>query len=99
MKWIVATLRDCGVRFWRIGQQDARGTQDAGPADIVFFDRRRRVTVWIEAKREEGGRQSADQRDFQLEAEAAGDVYLLLNDQQVLIDFLTAPLPSPKEIR
>lgn len=77
-----------GFRTWRIGQRDARGTQDPGPAD-VFATHPRFGQLWVECKRAIGGRQSVAQRLFQQAVEAAGGRYVLAPSVTALVCALT----------
>lgn len=65
-----------GWSTWRIGQQDARGTQDPGVPDVYALHPRHGA-LWIEAKRPHGGVQSAAQRAFESACEAAGVRYVV----------------------
>src|SRR5574340_1467293 len=54
-------LKDSGWSVWRVGQYDARRTQDAGVSDVIAAHRRH--GVWfLEVKRESGGVVSDAQR-------------------------------------
>jgi hypothetical protein len=86
---ILELLHRLGVPFWRIGQRDARGTQDPGVPDLVAVHRTKGL-FWVEVKRSKGGRQSPDQRRFQDIVEAAGGVYLLADNVAVVAFFLGA---------
>lgn len=64
----VRALRDNGWHTWRVGQRDARGTQDAGVADVLAFNIENPSPIkiaFVEYKREKGGKQSESQRIFQ----------------------------------
>ncbi len=64
-----------GCRVKRLSQ--ARATrQTPGIPDLKVFAVRIRQAWWMECKAS-GGRQSAAQREFQREAQACGEVYLL----------------------
>lgn len=63
--------------FRSIHFSQARATmQTPGIPDRKYYHRGRRLACWWEAKAE-GGVQSEAQRQFQLDAEACGEVYLL----------------------
>jgi hypothetical protein len=68
---IVNALKLAGWSVWRIGQRDARKTQDPGVPDLYAMHRTRWGSLgfgsraWIEVKRPVGGVQSKAQRDFQ----------------------------------
>jgi hypothetical protein len=66
-------------RTWRIGQRDARGTQDPGPADLISLKPGCGV-LFTESKRIVGGRQSPAQKEFEAHCIAAGVPYILAND-------------------
>jgi hypothetical protein len=94
-KEIIELLRLKHIPFWRIGQRDARGTQDPGVPDIVCFPERHRglglvATLWIEVKRSDGGRWAPAQRAFSAIVKAVGypNYYLLAKDPQEVIDYL-----------
>lgn len=68
-KEIIQLLRLKHVPFWRIGQRDARGTQDPGVPDIVCFPfgeagQHVRSLLWIEVKRSDGGKWAPAQQEF-----------------------------------
>lgn len=63
-----------GWRAWRIGQRNARGTQDAGVPDVVAIHPHHGL-LWYECKRE-GGKQSAAQRAFEAACIEAGVRYV-----------------------
>jgi len=70
-------LKATGWACWRVGQRNAKGTQDAGVSDLICAHPVH--GVWfIEVKRPQGGRQSDAQRDFQAAIEAAGGHYALV---------------------
>lgn len=78
---IVNALKAAGWRVWRIGQRDARKTQDAGVPDL--FAMRPWVmgwvmplATWIECKRADG-KQSEAQKDFERRCEHAGQRYVV----------------------
>lgn len=56
--------------------QKKRAKVTPGIPDRRYYHRRRRLAVWWEAK-QETGRQRAAQREFQLMAEACGEIYVL----------------------
>lgn len=68
-------LQAAGWKVWRVGQRDARGTQDPGVSDMICLARGRGV-LFVEVKDDEG-RQSADQAEFQADCDAAGVPYVL----------------------
>lgn len=76
-----------GWSVWRIGQRDARGTQDAGVPDLVAF--RAGQMIWLECKRPVGGRQSPAQRRFQAACEAAGVAYHVIRSLDELVALVT----------
>ena len=70
-------LKATGWACWRVGQRNAKGTQDAGVSDTIAVHPEH--GVWfIEFKCAHGGRQSQAQRDFQAAIEAAGGHYALV---------------------
>jgi hypothetical protein len=71
----IQLLRIMGFSTWRVGQRNARGTQDAGVPDVVAIHPAHGLLFW-EAKRPRGGRQSPAQRAFQAAADAAGVAYV-----------------------
>lgn len=83
----LALLRLTGWTCWRIGQHNARGTMDPGVPD-VFAAHPTHGALWIECKREKGGKQSDAQKKFQRHAEAAGVTYLLVTDAEQLVDYM-----------
>lgn len=87
-KQIIDLLRQLQIPFWRIGQRDARGTQDPGVPDIVCFvpwaGPSERLTVWIEVKRSDGGRLSEAQRHFGEIAADAGNPRIVAADPQTV---------------
>lgn len=82
---IIAALTNAGWRTWRIGQYNARRTQDPGVPDVYAMRPVRTwrgvgalcADVWIECKRSHGGRQSEAQREFERQCEHAGVRYIL----------------------
>jgi hypothetical protein len=64
-----------GWKKWRVGQRDARGTQDPGFPDVTAIHPKHGLLFW-EAKGK-GGRQSEEQKDFQRACEEAGLRYVL----------------------
>lgn len=61
---VVQYLAAAGWATWRIGQRNAKGTQDAGVPDIHAMHERWGA-MWVECKRPVGGRQSAAQKQFE----------------------------------
>lgn len=76
-----------GYRAWRLGQRDARGTQDSGPADI-FATHALDGAVWCECKRPIGGKWSRSQQEFAAAVVAAGGTYVLAHDPKILANTL-----------
>lgn len=79
---IIYALTNAGWRTWRIGQYNARRTQDAGVPDVYAMrpwaiGYAMPLQCWVEVKRSHGGRQSVAQREFQRQCEAAGVRYIL----------------------
>jgi len=79
---IVNALKLAGWSVWRIGQRDARKTQDPGVPDLYALKPLRPKSTspwaaWIEVKRPVGGVQSDDQREFQKLCDAACETYIL----------------------
>lgn len=70
----VAYLRLRGYAVWRIGQRNAKGTQDAGVPDVVAIHPAHGL-LWYECKRE-GGRQSPAQHAFEAACREAGVRYI-----------------------
>lgn len=62
-KDICDNLTRLGFRVWRVGQHDARRTQDPGVPDLIAMHARYGV-CFIECKREKGGRVSLPQQEF-----------------------------------
>lgn len=83
---LVQALIDAGWQVWRVGQRDARGTQDPGVSDLLAFRER---LLCIEVKRPHGGRQSEAQRQFQQACERAGITYVLARSLNDLAEYLT----------
>lgn len=83
---LVQALKDAGWQVWRVGQRDARGTQDSGVSDILAFRER---LVCIEVKRPHRGQQSDAQRRFQAACEAAGVAYVVASSLNDLTEYLT----------
>jgi hypothetical protein len=71
----IALFEAQGWRVWRVGQRDARGTQDPGFPDVTAIHPKHGLLFW-EAKGK-GGRQSEEQKDFQRACEEAGLRYVL----------------------
>lgn len=72
---IIRALEAAGWTVYRVGQRNAKGTQDAGVSDLIAFNTanpRGVLLAFIEAKREKGGRQSDAQKGFQAAVEAIG---------------------------
>lgn len=63
-----------GWQTWRIGQRDARGTQDPGVPDVVAIHPDHGL-IWWEAKGK-GGRQSGAQMAFEAACREAGVRYV-----------------------
>lgn len=54
---VVRYLKALGYRVWRVGQRNARGTQDAGVSDLIVTGKNR---CWfLEMKRADGKQSSA----------------------------------------
>jgi len=69
-------LLDDGWEVYRVGQRNARGTQDAGVSDLLCFHPA--LGIWfVEAKAEDGA-QSIAQRKFEIAVRAAGGRYDLI---------------------
>ena len=89
---IVNALKAAGWTVWRIGQRDARKTQDPGVPDLYAMrpwalGYGTALAVWIECKRADG-KQSDAQKDFERLCEHAGKRYILarsLNDIKELL--------------
>jgi hypothetical protein len=77
-----AVEADCDELYASVGCEvvrfsQARATQQSfGIPDRKVYARRVGLTWWHEVKRP-GGKQSKDQRDFQIRAEACGETYVL----------------------
>lgn len=81
-----------GYDFYRVGQNDARRTQDEGVSDYIAFHALDGV-LFLEAKRprrrkDRKDRQSAAQKRFEKHAAGAGAHYILTSDAVVLADRL-----------
>jgi len=87
---IVNALKLAGWSVWRIGQRDARKTQDPGVPDLyamrsaawratqtAYLSVHGAGHVFIEVKRPVGGVQSPEQREFQSLAKMCGQPYIL----------------------
>jgi hypothetical protein len=74
---------------WRIGQYDARRTQDPGVPDVYALHPRH-GGLWWEVKRETGGRLSDAQKAFREQCQAAGVAYVA-GPCSALRDYLNAP--------
>lgn len=79
-------LKKAGWLVWRVGQRNAKGTQDAGVSDLIAMRER---LVMIEMKRPVGGEQSPAQRAFQAACEAAGVEYRIARRVNDVRDLLT----------
>lgn len=87
-------LRLFGYDAWRIGQQNAKGTQDAGPSDIIATHGGDHLLLFVEVKRKrhrkKGNGQSDAQRLFQAAIESTLCAhYLLVDDVVVLAERLS----------
>jgi len=85
---IVNALKLAGWSVWRIGQRDARKTQDPGVPDL-FAMRCGRLGVWIEVKRPVGGRQSVHQLRFQRACIGTFQNYVLARSVDDIKELLT----------
>jgi hypothetical protein len=81
-----------GWRVWRVGQRNAKGTQDAGVSDLIAMKPGLGV-VFVEVKAP-SGRQSAAQRWFEAVCRAAGGRYLLARSVDDVLELLNAPSES-----
>lgn len=81
-------LLAAGWQVWRVGQRDARGTQDPGVSDLIAL--RERV-VFLEMKRSRGDRQSEAQREFQAACADASVTYVLAKSLADVEPFLAPP--------
>jgi hypothetical protein len=81
-----------GWQVWRVGQQNAKGTQDAGVSDLIAMKPGLGV-VFVEVKAP-SGRQSAAQRWFEAVCRAAGGRYLLARSVDDVLELLNAPPES-----
>ena len=79
-------LRRTGWTVWRVGQYNARRTQDAGVPDVIAA--KGQHLIFVEFKRASGGVQSDDQKKFEDAAVSAGVPYYLISDVQVLAGLL-----------
>lgn len=68
-------LKMRGWKVWRVGQRNARGTQDAGVPDCIAIHPRYGL-MFYECKRERMGRQSAAQKTFEAACVEAGVRYV-----------------------
>jgi hypothetical protein len=88
MSGLIEVLTLYGYRSYRVGQMDARRTQDPGVSDIIAFHPLDGV-LFVEAKRprrnkDRKDRQSPAQKTFESDAVRAGARYFLTHDQQLL---------------
>lgn len=58
---VVRYLKALGYRVWRVGQRNARGTQDPGVSDLIVIGKGR---LWFMEVKREDGKQRPDQREF-----------------------------------
>src|SRR6185312_2876249 len=99
---IVNALKLAGWSVWRIGQRDARKTQDPGVPDLYamragfWSNPRARAdvyhaprSVWIEVKRPVGGVQSDAQRRFEASCAATFQTYILARSVDDIKELLT----------
>ncbi|HXU23549.1 MAG TPA: hypothetical protein VN697_05920 [Tepidiformaceae bacterium] len=99
---IVNALKLAGWAVWRIGQRDARKTQDPGVPDLYamragfWSNPRARAdvyhaprSVWIEVKRPVGGVQSDAQRRFEASCAATFQTYILARSVDDIKELLT----------
>lgn len=83
-------MRALGFRVWGLSQPRAT-KQSPGWPDRRYTHRERGIALWWEAKGPEG-RQRPDQRVFQEDCEACGEMYVL-GDDAVLSAWLLARYP------
>lgn len=76
-----------GWRTWRIGQRNARGTQDAGVPDLYALHPQHGA-LWVEAKRPNGGMLSRSQLEFREACIEAGVPYVRASQVTDLADWL-----------
>src|SRR6185437_13127056 len=99
---IVNALKLAGWSVWRIGQRDARKTQDPGVPDLyamrsaawratqtAYLSVHGAGHVFIEVKRPVGGVQSPEQREFQSLAKMCGQPYILARSVDDIKELLT----------
>ena len=66
---VVRYLKALGAKVWRVGQRDARGTQDAGVSDLIVFHGGR--CLFLEVK-SATGKQRTEQREFEAAVRTVG---------------------------
>lgn len=79
-------LHQLAIPVYRVGQRNARGTQDPGVSDLIVLSQRH-GTIFTEIKRK-SGLQSAAQRQFMRDVEAAGGRYELVRSSSELARLL-----------
>ena len=72
----IELLRQLTIPVYRVGQRDARGAQDPGVSDLIVLSPTY-GTIFAEVKTKSGA-QSAAQRQFMCDVEAAGGRYELV---------------------
>lgn len=89
-KAVVEYLTVAGWHVWRIGQRNAKGTQDPGVPDVIAMHFLHGA-IWIECKRPVGGRQSRYQREFEASVKNTGGRYILARSLGDLVAALAQP--------
>ena len=87
---IVNALKLAGYWVWRVGQRDARKTQDSGVPDLIAIRECGKMRMaFVEVKRPVGGVQSYAQGRFQYACDAAGVRYILARSVDDIKELLT----------
>lgn len=85
-------MQGAGWVCYRIGQKNAKGTQDPGVADTFNVHEARMLMVWIEYKDPDDSRLSDKQREFRKHVVGAGGRYWVIHSRAELVGQL-AGLP------
>ena len=90
---IRAELIQAGWAVWRVGQRNAKGTQDAGVPDLIAIHPRQGL-VFVECKRPHRGVVSAKQQEFREACAEAGVAYVVASQVADLAEWC---YPNAKE--
>lgn len=82
----IALLNMMDIPVYRVGQRDARGTQDPGVSDLIVLSPKLGV-IFVEVKTEVG-KQSGAQRDFETAVTRAGGTYRVVRSAHQLAQLL-----------